>query len=71
MMTKIKELCEQSWCSQMVANCLNTHGDSVTWCLKEHYTQIVDWTQTWRITPQGGEYWSLINNAWIENHRQR
>ena len=69
MMTKIKELCEQSWCSQMVANYHVTRGDNVTWCLKEHYTKIVDWTQMWLESPQGGEYWVRINNAWMENHR--
>ncbi len=53
----------------MVANCHNTHGGrEVTWCLKEHYAKIVDWTQTWVESPQGGEYWVLINNTWIENH---
>lgn len=71
MITKMKELCEQSWYSQMVANCLITNGDSVTWCLKGHYTKIVDWTQTWHESPQGGAYWSPINSAWVENHRQR
>lgn len=69
MMTKIKELCEQSWCSQMVANCLITHGDNITWCLNEHYSKIVDWTQIWQESPQGADYWVRINNAWRENHR--
>ena len=53
----------------MVANCLITHGDNVTGCLREHYTKIVDWTQLWHASPQGGAYWARINDAWMENHR--
>lgn len=71
MITKMKELCEQSWCSQMVANCLNTNESDLTWCLKEHYTDIVDCTHLWHESPQGNAYWGRINNAWIRNHRQR
>lgn len=69
MMTKMKELCEQSWCSQMVINSHEDGHDNIVWCLKEHYTKIVDWTQTWDGSPQGSEYWARINDAWMENHR--
>lgn len=68
-MTKMKELCEQSWCSQMVINNHEEDGDDIAWCLKKHYARIVDWTQTWHASPQGGAYWSTINSVWIENHR--
>ena len=55
----------------MVANNHEERGDDIAWCIKVHFDRMADFTQTWCITPQGGEYWSLINNAWIENHRQR
>ena len=68
MRTKMNELCEQKWCSQLVANHYETGGDDIRSMLRGHYTYIVDWPQTWRNTPQGDDYWATINDEWRNNH---
>ncbi len=70
MITKMKELCEQEWCSQLVANHHETGGDSIVYMLQREgiYCSVVNWTQTWAETPQGSVYWSNINNEWHDNH---
>lgn len=69
MITKMKELCEQVWCSQLVANHHETRGDDIKYTLRgSYYKYIVDWPQTWVQTPQGGSYWSRIDNEWKDNH---
>lgn len=68
MLTKMKELCEQMWCSQLVANADRTSGDSIAYVMAYHYDIVVDWPQTWRDTPQGSHYWATINNEWQNNH---
>ena len=66
----MRELCEQVWCSQLVANHYETGGDSIAYMLKsnDRYGLIVDWPQTWSDTPQGSDYWSTINDEWRNNH---
>jgi hypothetical protein len=70
MLTKMRELCEQEWCSQLVANHHETDGDSIAYMLRkeEVYAHIVNWTQTWAETPQGRAYWSNIDREWMTNH---
>ena len=69
MLTKMRELCEQVWCSQLVANHYETDGDDIRSMLRDaHYKYIVDWPQTWIDTPQGDDYWSAINGEWRNNH---
>ena len=69
MITKMRELCEQVWCSQLVANHYETEGDDIrSTLLGRHYEYIVDWPQIWRSTPQGEDYWSTINAEWRNNH---
>lgn len=65
----MRELCEQVWCSQLVANHYETGGDSIADMLNEsRYALITDWTQTWSHTPQGSHYWATINDEWRSNH---
>lgn len=68
MLTKMRELCEQAWSSQLVANHHETGGDSIAYMMAYHYAIVVDWTQTWRNTPQGDDYWAIINDEWRNNH---
>lgn len=68
MITKMKELCEQRWCSQMVANSKVCGSADIASCLRERYRFIFDCTQHWGSSPQGRGYWSPINNAWSSNH---
>ena len=70
MITKMKELCEQVWCSQLAANHYETGGDSIAYMIKTEglYSRIVNWTQTWDETPQGAAYWANINDEWHNNH---
>ena len=70
MITKMKELCEQVWCSQLVANHHETGGDSIAYMIKREsaYSHIANWTQTWSETPQGCGYWSRIDSEWKDNH---
>lgn len=68
MITKMKELCGQYWCSQLVANNYRTCGEGIACAMTHFYDKVVDWTQSWRNTPQGSHYWSDINEEWRDNH---
>lgn len=68
MITKMKELCGQYWCSQLVANNGRTYGEGIACVMACHYDKIVDWAQSWHSTPQGSHYWAGINEEWRDNH---
>ena len=68
MITKMKELCEQSWCSQLVANNKRTRGGRIAYTMTNFYADVVDCSQTWINTQQGSRYWASIDEEWRNNH---
>lgn len=70
MLNRMRELCEQVWSSQLVANQHESGRDSIAYMLRGdgRYGRIVDWTQVWDYTPQGSDYWNAIDREWRNNH---
>jgi hypothetical protein len=64
----MKELCEQYWCSQLVANNDRTCGEEIAYTMAYFYDKVVDWPQSWHNTPQGSHYWVDIDEEWQDYH---